>query len=71
MMVSTRGRTITLLLAFFLGYLGIHRLYVGKWVTALIWFLTGGIAGIGWIVDCVIIVLGSFKDSEGHVVSRW
>ena len=71
MMVSPRGRLITLLLAFFLGYLGIHRLYVGKWVSALIWFVTGGIAGIGWIVDCIVILLGSFKDAEGQVVSRW
>ncbi len=70
-MVSPRGRMITLLLAFFLGYLGVHRLYVGKWVTALIWFVTGGIVGIGWVVDCIIILLGSFKDSEGQVVSRW
>jgi len=59
------------LIAFFFGYLGLHRLYVGKWGTALIWFFTGGILGIGWVVDCIIILLGVFKDSEGYAVSRW
>ena len=62
---------ITLLLAIFLGYLGIHRIYVGKWITGAIWFLTGGLAGIGWIVDCVLIAVGSFKDKEGLTLTEW
>ncbi|PQO47215.1 TM2 domain-containing protein [Blastopirellula marina] len=33
------------------GTLGAHRLYMGKWVTAIIWFLTGGLLGFGWLYD--------------------
>ena len=51
--------------------LGIHRIYVGKWVTGVIWFLTGGLAGIGWIADCVLILIGSFKDKEGMTLTEW
>ena len=69
--ISHRSRTVTLLRAFFLGYLGLHRLYVGKVGTALIWFLTGGVAGVGWVVDCVLVLLGSFRDKEGGLVARW
>jgi TM2 domain-containing membrane protein YozV len=44
--------TIAWLLMFFpLGVFGIHRLYLGKIVTGLIWFFTGGLFGLGWLYD--------------------
>lgn len=39
------------LLLTFLGYFGIHRFYMGKWITGLIWLLTVGLAGFGWLYD--------------------
>jgi len=35
----------------FLGIFGIHRFYMGKWVTGLIYLLTGGLFLIGIIYD--------------------
>jgi len=70
-MESPRKRLIALLLCVFLGGLGIHRFYVGKWGTGIIWLLTGGLFLIGWLIDCVLIIIGSFKDKEGKVVSEW
>jgi len=35
----------------FLGLLGIHRMYMGKWITGIIYLFTGGIFGIGYIYD--------------------
>ncbi len=70
-MESTRSRTVTLLLCIFLGYLGIHRFYVGKIGTGLIWLCTGGLFSIGYIYDMITIILGSFTDDTGAVVSRW
>lgn len=39
------------LLLVFLGVFGVHRFYMGKWVTALIWMFSGGLFGIGWLYD--------------------
>ncbi|WP_009959564.1 TM2 domain-containing protein [Verrucomicrobium spinosum] len=35
----------------FLGIFGIHRFYMGKWVTGIIWALTGGLVGFGYAWD--------------------
>lgn len=35
----------------FLGLLGVHRFYLGKWVTGLLWLFTGGLAGFGLLYD--------------------
>ena len=35
----------------FLGIVGVHRMYLGKWISAIIYLLTGGLFGIGIIYD--------------------
>ena len=35
----------------FLGIFGIHRVYMGKWITGIVFFLTGGLFLIGFIYD--------------------
>jgi TM2 domain-containing membrane protein YozV len=39
------------LLLAFLGLLGIHRMYMGKWITGLIYLCTGGLVGLGYLYD--------------------
>lgn len=39
------------LLLTFLGLFGIHRFYMGKWLTGIIYLLTGGLFLIGYIYD--------------------
>jgi TM2 domain-containing membrane protein YozV len=35
----------------FLGLLGIHRFYMGKWFTGILYLCSAGIFGIGYIYD--------------------
>jgi len=42
---------LTWILLTFLGIFGVHRMYMGKWLTGLLYLLTGGLLGIGIIYD--------------------
>lgn len=42
--------TAWLLLTFF-GVLGIHRFYLGKWITGTIWLCSGGFFLMGYLYD--------------------
>ena len=42
-----------ILIAF--GFAGIHRVYLGRYFTAVLWFVTGGLCGIGIIYDIFAI----------------
>lgn len=35
----------------FLGLLGVHRMYQGKWLTGILYLLTGGLFGFGVLYD--------------------
>ena len=43
--------SIAWILLTYLGVPGIHRFYMGKVLTGLLWLLTGGLLGIGWLYD--------------------
>lgn len=63
--MSVKSRGVAAVLCFFLGVFGIHRFYVGKVGTGIIWLFTGGFLGIGAIIDFIMILCGSFTDKSG------
>lgn len=42
---------IAWLLLTFTGLLGIHRMYIGKWFTGILYLCTAGLMGVGYIYD--------------------
>lgn len=63
--MKPKNKIVALILCIFLGYLGIHRFYTGKVGTGLLWLVTVGCFGIGWIVDIIMIATGHFRDAYG------
>jgi TM2 domain-containing membrane protein YozV len=49
------GTAYLLWCAGLVGFCGIHRFYLGKPVTGVIWLLTVGLLGIGQIIDLLLI----------------
>jgi adenylate cyclase len=69
--VSNRSRFILLILCLALGVLGVHRLYLGRPITALLMFFTGGGVVIWWWADIFAAATGTLNDHEGRPVTSW
>ena len=61
-----KSKLTAILLCFFLGSLGIHRLYLGYTLIGVIQLLTFGGFIILAIVDLIMLIIGSLKNSEGN-----
>jgi TM2 domain-containing membrane protein YozV len=68
---SPRSRLVTLLFCVLLGWIGVHRFYVGKIGTGILMVVTLGGFGIWMLIDLILIAVGSFRDKEGRRVFRW
>ncbi len=67
---SPKSFTVTTVLCFFLGALGIHRFYVGKIFTGILQLISGGGFGIWWIIDLIRLIMGKFTDDEGRLIKN-
>ena len=62
--ISQKNKIVALLLCIFLGFFGAHKFYVGKIGMGILYLFTYGLFGFGWIIDIILILCGSFKDSN-------
>lgn len=51
-----KDKWVAVVLCFFLGILGVHRFYEGKIGSGLLYMFTGGLFGIGALVDFIILL---------------
>ena len=65
---SRRDWLATLLLAIFVGKLGVDRFYTGSIGLGVLKLLTCGGAGIWWIIDIVLVATGRYRDGDGFKI---
>lgn len=68
---SPKSRLVATLLAWFLGFLGVHRFYLGKIGTGLLMLFTLGGLGVWAFIDFIVIVVGGMRDSDHLRVTDW
>lgn len=66
---NEKSGLICLLLALLVGALGLHRFYVGKIGTGILYLLTLGGLGVWWVIDLILIVTGKFTDADGNAIT--
>lgn len=54
--VRVKNKWVAFLLCLFLGYIGAHKFYEGRIGMGILYLLTVGLFGIGWFVDCIILL---------------
>lgn len=42
---------ISWILLVYLGIFGVHRFYMRKWLSGILWLMTGGLFTLGWLYD--------------------
>ena len=52
---------VELILAIFLGWLGVHCFYKGNTTKGIIYLFTFGLFGIGWFIDIIILLVDLIK----------
>lgn len=60
-----KNKTTAIILSLFLGGLGIDRFYLGYFGLGVLKLLTGGVFGIMWLIDFILVISGSLKPKDG------
>lgn len=64
---SGRNQWVAFVLCLFLGFLGIHRFYLGYHLTGIIYLFTIGFFLIGWLVDLIFLLFPNMLPPKGHI----
>ena len=73
-MNKSESPVLYFIITLFLGTLGVHHFMTGKIGMGLLYLVTGGLFGIGWIIDCVssfIAMVQSFSSGRNYTESTY
>ena len=59
-----KNKWLALFLCLFFGYAGAHKFYEGRFLAGLLYMCTGGLGGIGWGIDAIILL---FKPNPYYI----
>ena len=62
---SRKNKWVAFLLCLLFGILGVHYFYVGRVGWGILYIFTFGFFGIGWLIDLIKILCGTFRDRDG------
>lgn len=54
---KAKNKWVAFLLCLFAGFFGVHKFYEEKVGIGIVYFFTAGLFGIGWIIDCIALLL--------------
>lgn len=67
---SRRDWLATLLFAILLGKFGVDRFYTGSIGLGIFKLLTCGGLGVWWLIDIILLAVGSYRDGDGYTVEK-
>lgn len=65
-----KSQIVALILCLFLGLLGIHRFYLGYTGMGVLFLLTAGLFGIGWLIDTILLIIPNGLTPKGQTRYR-
>lgn len=61
-----KNQIVAFILCLLLGLLGVHRFYLGYTFMGILYILTAGLGGIGWLIDLILLIIPNGLTPKGE-----
>lgn len=63
---SGKSQLVALILCILLGLIGVHRFYLGYTGLGILYLLTFGLFGVGWLIDLILLIIPNGLSPKGR-----